>query len=147
MKTSNALFVLSLLLAAGAAQAESVWKWTGQDGKTVYGQQPPNGVKAERVEVQTNKGADFGGPVAIKPAPAVKSEAELRAAATTVLADGSTVVDASKIPGVKKYKPGETPFCPPIIDVCKRKQSKGDYPWTPDEPHQPTPDGKGGYLR
>ncbi len=39
-----------ILLAAAAAQANTVYKWTDQDGTVTYGQTPPHGVDAVPVE-------------------------------------------------------------------------------------------------
>ena len=155
MKRTRTIVTLALALAMGAAHAEMVWKWTGADGKAVYGQTPPKGVKAEQVNIQTNKGAFLGAPgQAAAPAAAPAADTIKRAAAANannvqfIAGQGTVVQDASRVPGVRKYAKGEKPYCPPFLEPCKTKQQKGDYPVTQEtESELPKPDGKGGYNR
>ena len=45
MKSSQAILIIALALACGAAQAQG-YRWVDKDGKTRYGDTPPPGVKA-----------------------------------------------------------------------------------------------------
>lgn len=44
------LLVLGLLVHAGSVIADEVYKWTDENGQTVYGNAPPPGVKTRKVE-------------------------------------------------------------------------------------------------
>ena len=45
-------FLLCLILAAGAAQAQKIYKWTLPDGKIVYSDKPPPADQAEEVTLE-----------------------------------------------------------------------------------------------
>jgi hypothetical protein len=49
-------YLLALLIvAAGAAQAQQLYRWTDKDGKVQYGQNPPPGVAAKPIKQTTSQ--------------------------------------------------------------------------------------------
>jgi hypothetical protein len=47
------ILLISLLLATGIAGASSIYQWTDESGRTVFGDKPPPGVEATPVRVQS----------------------------------------------------------------------------------------------
>lgn len=54
--------VLVLAFAAATPAAAQVYKWTGPDGRTHYGDQPPQGTKKQEVRIGVQS---FGGPAEV----------------------------------------------------------------------------------
>lgn len=48
---SRALWIAILL--SGAVYANDIYKWTDAEGNTIYGDNPPRGVNAQRVEIRS----------------------------------------------------------------------------------------------
>jgi glutaredoxin len=61
-----------LVLAAGAAAAQAIYRWTDENGRVQYGNQPPPGAKARPVADRINS---YEGPVELRQAPASSSKA------------------------------------------------------------------------
>ena len=56
MKTTlAALGITTLVLLAGTASAQGVYKWVDENGVTSYGETPPDGVEAVRTDVRFSR--------------------------------------------------------------------------------------------
>ncbi|MCK8516094.1 DUF4124 domain-containing protein [Methylonatrum kenyense] len=80
-----------LLLVSGSVNAATIYKWTGSDGSTHYGQLPPEGVEA--VPLETESGPARDGPVE-QPEP--DDAADEQAAETEPAAEEETADDAGQ---------------------------------------------------
>lgn len=136
------LAALVLAVAAGAAQADTVWKWTGKDGKPAYGKQPPPGIKAEQVDV---KAANIGSLASPVRGPASSTAGREQAAAINTMApkeiDGVVVKNGSvraarRAAGHKGQ--GKNPSCPPQSPSPSCRQ-KGDSIPSGPPPMPPLP--------
>lgn len=124
-----------LLIGAGSVSAETVWKWTGKDGKPVFGKTPPTGVKAEQVDVRKANVGDLG-----KAGKAGKAGADGGArAAGTASGRGNPLAQSAMVPteiGGKLVESGSVRLraraegrdldpdratCPPEVPVCRKK--------------------------
>lgn len=140
-----------LVLGAGAATAETVWKWTGKDGKPVYGKQPPAGVKAEQVDIrETNVGNlgparqpggtaagsnTAGGTASAAP---TSAPAAAKAALEPVVIGGKLVESGSVRLKARAEGRDLNPAratCPPEVPTCRKK---GDAAPS-GSPRQPMP--------
>jgi hypothetical protein len=54
MAVVKLLFPALLVLAAAAAHAQQIYRWTDKNGKVQYGQNPPPGVAARAVKETTS---------------------------------------------------------------------------------------------
>lgn len=129
-----------LLLAAclgGAAHAELVWKWTGQDGKVQYGNQPPTGVKAEQVDVKTSKIGTFATPDQIG-----KQLSPKTAPGTAVARSTAGKGAHTRIPGKEEagpttvhLRPGDSSAaCPAVMKSCVKKGERANSQPAPAAP-------------
>ncbi len=129
----------TLLVAAclgGAAHAELVWKWTGQDGKVQYGNQPPSGVKAEQVDVKTSKVGTFATPDQLR-------KLSPQAAPGTAVAK-STVGKSAHMRTPGKGEAGPTTVhlrpednstaCPAVMKSCVKKGERANSQPAPGAP-------------
>lgn len=80
-----------LLLSSVGAHAGAIYKWTGSDGSTHYGQLPPEGVEAIPLET------DAGPPPAEPATPAEANEPEPEAAAADDQADAASQTSRQQI--------------------------------------------------
>lgn len=121
-----------LLAVAGGASAETVWKWTGKDGKPVFGKQAPAGVKAEQVDIRkANVGdlgpaGDAGTAGGNQTAGAVPGRGNrLAQAAMQPVEIGGKLVESGSVrlrarAEGRALDPGRA-TCPPEVPVCRQK--------------------------
>lgn len=132
------IFIAALLLvSAGGASAETVWKWAGKDGKPVFGKQPPPGVKAEQVDIRKANVGDLGesGKAAGKPdggdgGPRGAGTAQgrgnpLAQSAMMPVEIGGKLVESGSVrlkarAEGRDLDPGRA-TCPPEVPVCRKK--------------------------
>lgn len=144
VKRILAMIAVLLLASADGVSAETVWKWTGKDGKPVFGKQAPPGVKAEQVDIRKANVGDLG--------PAGHADGQSRPdTATTSPGKGNPLAKIAMQPveiGGKLIESGSVRLraraegrdvnpgratCPPELPVC---QKKGDAP-TSGRPRPP----------
>lgn len=147
MKHSLALMTVLLALASAGAGAETVWKWTGKDGKPVFGKQPPAGVKAEQVDIREANVGNLGpargaGNAAAAAAGGGKVSGgkgnPLAAAALESTEIGGKVVESGSVRLQARAEGRDTSAvdrarCPPELPVC-RKQGDGNSSGRPQPP-------------
>lgn len=154
------VFMAAALLCFGATgvAAETVWKWTGKDGKPAFGKQPPAGVKAEQVDIrEANAGhlganTDAGAPgnPGGKPGSltfAGKGNPAAQAAMQPIELNGKIIESGSvrlraRAEGVNLN--ARRTKCPPEVPACR---AKGDSPPAGRPSPPPIPAAKGGGTR
>lgn len=133
------LLVTAALLCLGAngAAAETVWKWTGKDGKPVFGKQPPAGMKAEQVDIREANAGHLGASATGEPGESGqpgrlsfggKGNPAAQAAMQPIELNGKIIESGSvrlraRAEGVNLD--ARRTKCPPEIPACR---AKGDSP-------------------
>lgn len=144
VKRILAILTVLLLAGTGSVSAETVWKWTGKDGKPVFGEQAPAGIKAEQVDIREANVGDLGptgnvdgsdrpGTAATLPGrgnPLAKIAMQPVEIGGKVVESGSVRLKA-RAEG-RDLNPGRA-TCPPELPVCRKK---GDAP-TSGRPRPP----------
>lgn len=144
MKRILAILAVLLLAGTSSVSAETVWKWTGKDGKPVFGKQAPAGVEAEQVDIRKANVGDLGptanadgkGRPDTAAAPPGKGNPLAKIAMQPVEIGGKVVESGSvrlkaRAEG-RDLNPGRA-TCPPELPVCRKK---GDAP-TSGRPRPP----------
>lgn len=89
-----AVALLGIALAAGVTHAKDVYRWKADDGSVHYGENPPQGVEADKVRVSTGEPAAGSNKDARKKGPAkAEGGSEESARAEQDAAESSGTVD------------------------------------------------------